>query len=454
MCPRSDLGLGRVRRAILLATVACFGALVSPTSSWAGQDQPVYGPADENAVPKAEPVFVPKGIPNALVDAVAVASREHPLVQRALADRRARVAQLKGARWLQYPSVSVEGLAVSQGNQIGAQDGLAANIIVEQPLYSFGRIGGTIEAADAAVVTSTSAVVDAQVEIMLRTVAAYYDLALATEREAILKESLRQHNDLLDTIKARVTQEVSPQADLDLADSRVAQLEQDLAAVSGARATSFSRLQELVGYASINFGSIPRFDPAIELPSEESLVAAALECSPLLKSLRSTQREREAQRRVARSRLFPQIVAQGSNNEILGTRFGVALRLQTGNGLSQLSAVDSAKADIISAEFETATAEREIRELIRVDYMTFVAGRNRVSASLRASSSSDLVTESYKRQFIAGRRTWLDVMNAVRESTTASLTESEAELGALAAYTRLMARSCNWQTPPLVEIEE
>jgi adhesin transport system outer membrane protein len=399
-------------------------------------------------------VFVPKGIPNALVDAVALASREHPLVQQALANRRARAAQLRGARWLQFPSLSVEGLAVTQGNQIGAQDGLAANIIVEQPLYSFGRIGGTIEAADAALVTSTNGVMDAQVEILLRTVAAYYDLALATEREAVLKDSLRQHNDLLETIQNRVTQEVSPQADLDLASSRVAQLEQDLAAVAGARSTAYSRLQELVGYADIDFGSLPRLDPAIELPSEGSLVTAALECSPLLKALRSTQREREAQRRVARSRLFPQIVAQGSQNEILGARFGVALRLQTGNGLSQLSAVDSAKADILSAEFETATAEREIREQIRVDYLTFVAGRNRVAASERASRTSDLVTESYKRQFIAGRRTWLDVMNAVREAQAASLTESEAELTALAAYTRLMARSCHWQTPPLVEIEE
>jgi adhesin transport system outer membrane protein len=303
-------------------------------------------------------------------------------------------------------------------------------------------------------VTSTNGVADAQVEILLRTVAAYYDLALATQREDILKDSLRQHNELLETISRRVTQEVSPQADLDLASSRVAQLEQDLAAVAGARSTSYSRLQELVGYAAIDFGTIPRLDPEIDLPTEESLVAAALECSPLLKALRSTQREREAQQRVARSRLFPQIVAQGSQNEILGARFGVALRLQTGNGLSQLSAIDSAKADILSAEFETATAEREIREQIRVDYLTFVAGRNRVVASERASRTSDLVTESYKRQFIAGRRTWLDVMNAVRESMTASLTESEAELGALAAYTRLMARSCHWQTPPLVEIEE
>lgn len=109
-----------MRRAFLLATAVSLGALVCPTSSWADQEPPVYGPVDANAPPAPEAVFVPKGIPNALVDAAAVASREHPLVQQALANRKARVAQLRGAKWQLYPSLSVEGLAVSQGNQIGA----------------------------------------------------------------------------------------------------------------------------------------------------------------------------------------------------------------------------------------------------------------------------------------------------------------------------------------------
>ena len=86
---------------------------------------------------------------------------------------------------------------------------------------------------------------------------------------------------------------------------------------------------------------------------------------------------------------------------------------------------------------------------MRVDYLAFEAGRDRALASLRATASSELVTDSYKRQFIAGRRTWLDVMNAVRESMSAALTGADAELGALAAYSRLAIRSCLWKAAPL-----
>lgn len=420
------------------------------STAFASDDQEPYGPTLGSDRHKASVAFIPEGIPYALVEAVTIAAREHPLVERALADRRGRDAQRRAARWQRFPSLSVEGLAVTQGNQIGAQNGLAANVILEQPLYTFGRVNGTIDAATAALEASQYAVTETQVELALRTVTAYFDLALTTKREEILKESLGQHKDLADTISNRVSQEVSPQADLELALSRVAQIEQDLAAVGGARRTSYARLLELIGNADIDLGGVPQLSPGLVPPDEEQLVQSALQCSPRIKGLKATQKQLEAQRRVARSRLFPQLLGQASTNEITGARVGVTLRVQTGNGLSQFAAIDAAAADISSVEYESFAAERDIREQVRSDFVTFEAGRDRLLASIRATRSTKLVTESYKRQFIAGRRTWLDVMNAVREAMSASLTESEAEIGALAAYSRLMVMSCYWQTPPLV----
>lgn len=429
----------------LLGFLSCAGVAIA-------QDQEVYGPPTPAELAKVEVPEVgvlPPGIPFALGQAVEIAAANHPLIMRAVADRKSSLADLRGAKWQVFPSLSVEGLALGGGNNIGVQDGLAANLVVEQPLYTFGRIDGTIDGAEAALESSTYAVVDTQQEIALRTVSAYFDLALATRREVVLKESLAQHEELLRSIERRVEQEISPGADLELAQSRAAQIEQDLAAVSGLRATSFSRLQELIGYAQLDIGSVPTFAPNLALPTEEEIVAMTLECSPRLKALQALRAEVDAERRVAKSRLFPQILAQGSTNEITGTRAGLAVRLQTGNGLSQLSAVQSVEAQIVSAEFELATNEREIREQVRIDYLTFMSGRDRALASSKATRSSDSVTESYKRQFITGRRTWLDVMNAVRESMAAKLTEADAELGTLAAYSRLMLRSCQWTPAPI-----
>ena len=433
------------------AVAGLCGSLIFAGAAYA-QAEPVYGPpipAELVPVEVPEPEALPVGIPLALGQVVEIAARQHPLIMRAIADRRSSLADLRGAKWQVYPSLSVEGLALGGGSNVGTQNGVAANLILEQPLYTFGRIGGTIDRAEAALESSTYSVVDSQQEIALRTVSAYYDLSLATRRELILKDALAQHQELLRTMERRVEQEVSPGSDLDLAQSRTAQIEQDLASVAGLRSTSFSRLQELIGYAEIELGSVPEFNPNLPTPTEDELVAMTLECSPRLKALQALRAEVDAERRVAKARLFPQLLAQASTNEITGTRAGVAVRVQTGNGLSQFSAVQSVEAQIVSAEFELATNEREIRELMRTDYLTYISGLNRALASERVSRSSELVTESYKRQFITGRRGWLDVMNAVRESMTAKLTEADAEIGTLAAYSRLMLRSCIWRPTPI-----
>jgi len=51
----------------------------------------------------------------------------------------------------------------------------------------------------------------------------------------------------------------------------------------------------------------------------------------------------------------------------------------------------------------------------------------------------------FLRQFAAGRRTWPEVLNAVREAATARLAEVEAEGNAVSAYLRLMLVSGHWR---------
>ena len=48
--------------------------------------------------------------------------------------------------------------------------------------------------------------------------------------------------------------------------------------------------------------------------------------------------------------------------------------------------------------------------------------------------------DSYLRQFTAGKRTWLDVMNAVREAMTAQLDVVDIHYEALLMQTRLLIR--------------
>lgn len=73
------------------------------------------------------------------------------------------------------------------------------------------------------------------------------------------------------------------------------------------------------------------------------------------------------------------------------------------------------------------------------------AAERRIASGVIAADAADEIIASYQRQFIAGRRSWLDVMNATREAANARLSESDARVGAAAAIARIMALSCRWQ---------
>ncbi len=438
-----------VAKLLVAATPALIAilALSAPPVAWAA---PAYGPPGPE--PRSRDIVAlvtPLAIPPALQEAASSAMQTYPAITSARAEQSARKAELRGANWQRFPSLSVDALALRGGNQINDGDGVIANVIVEQPIWTGGRIGGTIDRARALLSAGGSAVREAQMDIGLRAVQAYYDLVAATRREAVLREGLAQHQALIDTIRRRVEQEVSPRADLELGLSRTAQVEQELAAVQSLRQASYLQLVQLVGTPAFDVGPLPAY--GLQPAAGDDAVDRALACSPVIERLQFETRAARAEQKVARGLLFPQLLGQASHNEITGTRAGLALRVQTGNGLSQLAAVSSAASRIDSVMFQRLTAERELRNAMRQDLVTDRAARRRAETGGRASAASALVTDSYKRQFLAGRRTWLDVMNAVRENTSAQLSVTEAETAAMAATARLLLRSCAWQPVPPTE---
>jgi adhesin transport system outer membrane protein len=152
-----------------------------------------------------------------------------------------------------------------------------------------------------------------------------------------------------------------------------------------------------------------------------------------------------AEQKSAKAALLPQLIGQLSSNEVLGERIGLALRAQTGNGLSQAAAAQGAGERARASEEAIVSAQRELREALRLDFVNNAAARERIGSADVAAKSSLFVVESYKRQFIAGRRTWLDVMNALQESTNMRLAIIDSETSAQQTNARIALRTCTWQ---------
>lgn len=436
----------RLTRSPLILVALAMSLAVAPATAQQG----TYGPTlPVSETPGNDVVLeAPPGVPSALLTAASTATRTYPTIRSAEAEVRAARYELRGAKWLRFPSLTVEALAVTRGSSTATQNGITANAVVEQPLLTFGRIGGTIDRAEAIWLVRMISVDEVARDVALQVTQSYYDIALSARRQAVLEDGIAQHEVLIDTISRRVSQEISATSDLDLARSRIAQLQQELAVAKAQRTASYARLTELVGPGAANLGNVPSYDPGAHHPSDAGAIDRALACDPKIQRLRAETLVARADERVAKAQMFPQLVGQVSSNEITGTRAGLALRAQTGNGLSQLSALESARQRVAASEFAVSTAEREVREALRLDFVTNGASRDRARVGAAATTSSQSVTESYKRQFVSGRRTWLDVMNAVREATTLEMSVADAEVGAMASNARIWLRTCGWQPRP------
>jgi adhesin transport system outer membrane protein len=70
-----------------------------------------------------------------------------------------------------------------------------------------------------------------------------------------------------------------------------------------------------------------------------------------------------------------------------------------------------------------------------------LSAHSRVEALQRSATGAQRVLDSYQAQFVAGRKSWLDLLNAVREHAQTQFQRVEAEAALVGAWERLRMRS-------------
>lgn len=430
------------------AFAACWvAAFAMPAAAQQYGPEP-YGPEISPEI-DAPVTATPAAIPTPLAEAVQTALEQSPIVLAGLADIAALQADLRTARWQRYPSLSAEILAATGGSNVADTDGLAVNLALEQPIWAGGAINSQVDAARFNVDVGRNALREARFNILFAVIGSYYDALLAFERVRVIEAGLEDHRLLVERIERRVRQEVSPLADLTLARSRLTQLEVELTTAREIGQNAMLRLSEFVG-EEVARPTFPdrensRGRELEGLPVQPVAMTEMMACSPTIDRLRSEIDVAEAQASVARRSLFPQLLLQLSQNEITGARAAIVLRAQTGNGLSRLSAADSAEARVDQATAQLGQADREGRTRLGAEYITLRSSQQRAEAGAQASDAASALLASYQRQFVAGRRSWLDVLNAAREVTSAAAAQSDARVSEAASAARILALSCRWR---------
>lgn len=378
-----------------------------------------------------------RAAPLTLEDAMAAALTAHPQVAGKRAAQAAAVAEQKGADWQRYPSLSVEANAPSSGKS-------ASVVRLDQPLWSGGRITAQRSAAERRAGAAGASVDETRLDLALRVLAALSEAVRQQERLEQAQAGVAQHEKLLAMIERRVAREVSPQADLNLAQSRLYAALNDRSATEQALSDAHIVLSELTGLTVTAVAAEPvrkAADAAGLAPDVAQAVEEALAFSPVLRRLELEREAAVADIDSKRAAYYPQLSLrlESGQGALADDRALLVLAAQPGAGLSAVSGVEAAQARKEAARLAIETARRDVRQQVTRDWNEWRAAATRVEQTQLARNTAREVAESYARQYTAGRKTWLDVMNAVREATLAEFQLADSRAQVRAALLRLKA---------------
>jgi adhesin transport system outer membrane protein len=357
----------------------------------------------------------------------------HPAVQGRQAGLEAARADREGAEWQMFPTPSFETAARSSGNSSGV-------LALEQPLWTGGRISAGIRAAGFRELAAEAAVVEAKQTMGLRVISAYTELLRQQYRQLYARSAVDQHDKLLALIGRRVQQEVSPPSDRDFAQTRLSQAATDLSFVIQGLQTAQAQLSQLAGRRVIDVEEVAlsgRVLPA----TEAAALDRAVDRSPVLARLDQTALAANEDVASRKSALMPQLSVrvekqvgfQPDNRALL------VVRAQPGAGLSAASSIAAAQRRYDEARLAREEALRSLREQVQTVFAEWRAAQVRLESTRLSSDMAQAVFDSYTRQYVTGRKTWIDVLNAVREVTQTQFAVADAEALMRSSALRLWA---------------
>ena len=370
---------------------------------------------------------------------MALALASHPSAQSQRAQLQSAQSGLDSARWQFYPtpSIAVEQAHTASTDPSYRGDNRVATLRLQQPLYTGGRLSASMDKAKASLEIGQSALEEVEQQLGLRVVQAYGEWMSAHLKTQAQEKSVSTHIRLSEQVKRRISVGISADSDLVLAMARLESVHAESQASRTQGEMALARLNQLLGSPVDITNLTALLASARELPADSQvLLAQALEKSPAIQKAKAQARVQEAVVLERRAELSPEVYLrlerQYGNfnlpNSSPENRLFFGLSSRFGAGLSSLTNVEAARTQHQAALAEIEVQSRNVAEQVLTDQALALSSARRLQAVQAALNANADVSASYDRQFLAGRKTWIDVMNAARE-----LTQTEMQLADLQA---------------------
>lgn len=389
-----------------------------------------------------------------LRDLFTQANTYYPTLQAARLEKRASMEDLEASRRLYWPNVSATAENTSS-TAYASTTALSRSLQIEQTLWDAGQVKSKVaESKSQADIQELKAAL-VQEDLYLQITNAWQNLLASRERMSVSQQAISRLQGYQIQMQRRVKAEASPRIDLELANSRILQTQVEYQQAKNTFSQALTRIEQYTGRNDLK-ALMAKSDAVIAivppLVFESELSQINLEQwiwqHPAIAKAKAETAQSQSRLDQKQSETWPQIyarVSQPLSNSLPGYPTGPAaflgVRYSSSAGFSNHLQAQALATRVASAEELVNAVANELRQSLQVDQDEYFNAKSRLRSLELAVQGSDLVLDSYQRQFQGGKKTWQDLLNAVRELAQNQYALADARASMLGAAYRVQIRA-------------
>lgn len=335
------------------------------------------------------------------------------------------------ARSQRYPSLTAQAQQYSGDNRdtsTGEDLSSPASLRARQPLWAFGRIDNSIAFADAEVGVERGDLLRVRRQLLEQTAVAYANVLGSRQRLRVMEDNLTAHQQLHAQIRRREEGQLASAADVRLAATRLAQARARVERHLGELEVAQSDLRALTQVA------LPAEQPLAEGLREigDDVLQSALTNSAEVLLRRQAIERAQAGVDQARTAAMPTLYLQAEHDHDQpsyrdDTRVSLVFEgTLDGMGLATRGRTRAALAQQNAAREELAHSLNEVERNVRRLQRNRQLQDELIQVQSESLAELEGVLASYQRQYAAGTKSWLDVLNIQRELSEQQLAQVQA----------------------------
>ena len=381
-----------------------------------------------------------------LDDLIGQALASYPTILARQSSKEAAKNDLTAAKlkFLPNPSVSTQRNQVAYTNN-SLTNLPATNVTITQPIFMGGGLVAGYNKADARLSAADFALLETREEISRRVIVAYTEWYKAHLKILALDDSVKLHEKFVGQITRRYEAGVASGADKDLGVSRLMQARADLDAQHSIEESSLTTMSQLIGQSIGRADLIAAIPKPASIPKRQDGIFQALSISPSIQRSKHEAEAAEHEAKEIRAQALPQVSFQAQrqigNTYVPGypgyDLYGLVVSYSPGGGFSSVASTNAAFERAKVSTMQVEISKRDLSDRLSADYNEYEFSQLKKESLQRSADLSTDISASYDRQYLVGKKSWLDLMNAVRERAQTRVSLADADGGLLGSSYRL-----------------